>query len=76
MKSLKGELALVTGAAMGMGRSVSQLLLEEGCDVAMVDINGKELTKNVKQLKAKGNCKAYICDVSKRDAVYRLQKKS
>lgn len=75
MKSLKGELALVTGAAMGMGRSVSRLLLEEGCDVAMVDINGKELTKNVKQLKAKSNCKVYICDVSKRDAVYRLQKK-
>ncbi len=75
MKSLKGELALVTGAAMGMGRSLSELLLHEGCRVAMVDINEKELTKAVKQLQGKGECKAYICDVSKRDAVYKLQKK-
>lgn len=75
MKSLKGQLALVTGAAMGMGRSLSELLLNEGCRVAMVDINEKELKKAVKELQAKGDCRAYICDVSKRDAVYKLQKK-
>ncbi|MGQ9843202.1 MAG: SDR family NAD(P)-dependent oxidoreductase [Spirochaetota bacterium] len=75
MKSLKGQLALVTGAAMGMGRSLSELLLDEGCDVAMVDINEKELAITIKQLQAKGNCKSYMCDVSKRDAVYTLQKK-
>ncbi|MGB4268140.1 MAG: SDR family NAD(P)-dependent oxidoreductase, partial [Spirochaetota bacterium] len=61
MKSLKGQLALVTGAAMGMGRSLSELLLDEGCEVAMVDINEKELTKVVKQLQTKGKCRAYIC---------------
>lgn len=30
MKNLKGKLALVTGAAMGMGRSLSEKLLQEG----------------------------------------------
>ncbi len=45
MKDLKGKVALVTGAAMGMGRSLSEDLLREGCSVILVDVNEQELLK-------------------------------
>lgn len=36
--SLEGKTALVTGAALGLGRSFAQTLAEAGADVAIVDI--------------------------------------
>ena len=39
MKSLQDKVALVTGAAGTMGRAVGKALLEDGCKVAMVDVN-------------------------------------
>ena len=38
MKVLKNRVALVTGAAQGMGRDLSERLLNEGCRVALVDL--------------------------------------
>lgn len=75
MKNLKGKLALVTGAAMGMGRSLSEKLLQEGCRVALVDVNAGQLSRTWKDLSATGECKWYVCDVSKRTAVYGMAKK-
>lgn len=39
MKLLQGKVALVTGAAGTMGAAATQVLLEDGCKVAMVDFN-------------------------------------
>jgi 2-hydroxycyclohexanecarboxyl-CoA dehydrogenase len=39
MKGLNGKVALVTGAAGGMGRQICRRLVEEGCSVAMFDID-------------------------------------
>lgn len=39
MKGLNGKVALVTGAAGGMGRQICRRLVEEGCSVAMLDID-------------------------------------
>jgi len=40
VRQLYGKNALVTGGAMGMGRSLAELLLREGMRVAVVDIWG------------------------------------
>ena len=72
MKTLKRKIALVTGAAMGMGRSLSEDLLREECAVVLVDVNKTELAKTEKELSAIGKCISYPCDVSDRKAVYRL----
>jgi len=72
MKDLKGKVALVTGAAMGMGRSLSEDLLREGCSVILVDVNQQELSKTLADLLKIGKCASYICDISDRKAVYQL----
>ena len=75
MKELKGKVALVTGAAMGMGKALSELLMNEGCKLALIDMNEKELDNTFKEFSLKGVCKKYLCDVTDRSAVYKLAKK-
>ncbi len=69
MKSLKGRVVLVTGAAMGMGKALAASLLNEGCTVALVDINSEKLAETASELKNMGPCKAYTCNIADRSAV-------
>ncbi|MCP4219048.1 MAG: SDR family NAD(P)-dependent oxidoreductase [bacterium] len=69
MKKLAGKIAVVTGAAMGMGRELSSMLLDEGCKVALVDINREALEKTKADLSSQGDCEIYICDITQADAV-------
>ena len=39
LRSIHGSVALVTGAASGMGRATARLLAEEGAHVAVTDVN-------------------------------------
>jgi len=39
MKKLEGRVAVVTGAASGIGRATAQRLVERGCDVALADLD-------------------------------------
>ena len=73
MKVLKGELALVTGAAMGMGREIAAQLLDAGCRVAMVDINGEAVERACRALADRGECRSFACDIADRAGVQRLQ---
>jgi len=75
MTDLKGKLALVTGAAMGMGKDLSAKLLAAGCRVALVDVNAWELATTAKELSSGGECRPYTCDISDRKAVAHLAKK-
>lgn len=72
MTELRGKVAVVTGAALGMGRSLTGLLLREGCRVGMVDIRERELEEAGEELSSLGRVAAFVCDVSRRDKVYDL----
>jgi len=52
----KGQVAVVTGAASGIGLAISHRLLKEGALVALLDINGNALESQFKQYKAKAKC--------------------
>ncbi len=52
MNRVKDKVAIVTGGALGIGRSASILLAREGAKVAITDINqqeGKKLAEQIKQ---------------------------
>lgn len=51
---LKGRVALVTGAAQGIGRAISLALAEEGCNLAICDLNETKMAQTAAEIKAKG----------------------
>jgi NAD(P)-dependent dehydrogenase (short-subunit alcohol dehydrogenase family) len=63
---LKGKIALVTGAASGVGRGIAQTLAAEGASVAVnYRSSGKEAASLVAEIAAKGgDARAYQADVS------------
>ena len=46
--SLDNKVAIVTGAAKGNGKAISEALLNSGASVILVDIKKKELKQTVK----------------------------
>lgn len=60
-----GRVALVTGAAGGIGASVAELLAAEGATVGVVDLNHDAAEKVADRLRGLGGDAApYACDVS------------
>lgn len=51
---LKNRVALVTGAASGIGKAIATAFADEGTDLALCDINLENLEKVAADLKAKG----------------------
>ena len=70
--SLDGKIIIVTGAAMGMGRTHAQLLAERGAHVVVQDID-KTKAEETAQLvtKAGGKARVMACDISDTGAVAR-----
>ena len=54
MDRLKGKVALITGAGMGMGREASVLFAEEGAKIIVADIDGKAAAETVAIVEKKG----------------------
>lgn len=67
---LQGKFVAVTGAAMGMGRSISETLAREGATVAVTDIDEK-LAQQVAQeiVKNGGKAQAWRLDVTDRTQI-------
>ncbi len=68
------KVALVTGAATGIGFAVARALVQQGTAVAMCDRDGARLDSAVAQLRAEGFARAhgFVLDVGSRDAVKRV----
>src|SRR3954447_11268158 len=63
------KVALVTGAARGIGLAVAKRFLAERWHVALLDIEGELLWKSVEALAAPGHTLGLHCDVSDAKAV-------
>ena len=71
--NLEGKVALVTGAALGLGRSFAQTLAEAGADLVIADIDKDHLDETEKILKATGRkVLKILADVSSPKDVARM----
>ncbi len=52
---LKGKVALITGAAQGLGKEMANSMIQEGAVVFISDINESELKKTCNEL----SCQRY-----------------
>jgi len=63
--SLEGKIAVITGAASGIGLATSEVLAEVGATLAILDINDEAGKKAVKKIIASGGkAKYYHCNVT------------
>ena len=62
---LKGKVAMITGAAIGIGAATAVLFAQEGAEVALTDVDtvhGQETCRKIRE--AGGMCRFYEMDVS------------
>ena len=61
---LKGRRAVVTGAAQGFGRAITERFLDSGASVALWDLDADESAKAARELGARGRVLTQAVDVS------------
>ncbi|XP_057208127.1 LOW QUALITY PROTEIN: epidermal retinol dehydrogenase 2 [Triplophysa rosa] len=73
-KDVEGEIALVTGAANGIGKLIAKELGQHGATLVLWDINSEALDRTAKELLQALDVRvyAYTCDCSRRSEVYRV----
>ena len=71
--SLKGKIALVTGASYGIGFAIATGMAQAGATIVFNDINQELVDKGLRAYAEKGvPARGYVCDVTDEDAVQRL----
>ncbi|MEM1134491.1 MAG: SDR family oxidoreductase [Bacteroidota bacterium] len=74
---LKDKIAIVTGAADGIGLAICQTFTKEGAKVCMADINISKCEKEAKKIKENGGaCIAVSCDVGDTESVEKMVSKT
>lgn len=74
-KSLKDEVAFITGGAQGLGKILALKLAKEGCHVAIADVNPAHIEETVKEVQSLGvRCKGYEVDITQHLKVYEVAK--
>jgi len=77
MKDVKDKVAVVTGAASGIGRGMAQSFVHAGMKVVLSDVEEARLAATCKDLQALGaDVHAVVTDVSKPDHVSALAQQS
>ncbi len=75
-QSLKGKVALVTGAGRGIGKAVALALANEGVTVGLLARTETDLKEVVGEIEERGGKGAYVAvDISSRDEVEQAVKK-
>ena len=70
MKELKGKVAVVTGAASGIGLAMTKQFVSEGMQVVMADVEEEALAASASNVQAEGaDVLGVLCDVSDADSV-------
>jgi len=69
-RSIAGRVAIVTGAASGMGRATAKLFASEGAKVAVTDLDLAACEEVAAQCGA--NARAYALDVADNEAILRV----
>lgn len=72
---LSGKTALVTGASVGLGRTMAQLLAQEGCRLALVARREPLLQDLADEIAAQGGERPLViqCDITQHDAPTRIR---
>ena len=70
--SMRGHVAIVTGAAQGVGKGVAAALLERGAEVLLVDIQEEVLNSTTTELKAIGRVGQLVADLRDPDSAQRI----
>ena len=65
--TLEGKIAIITGAAMGLGYAEAKKFLELGAKIAICDVNPEALNKALEELSAYGEVSGYVCNVAKKE---------
>ncbi|MER2063079.1 MAG: SDR family oxidoreductase [Alkalibacterium sp.] len=75
MANLQDKVAIITGAAMGMGRETALLFAKEGAKVVVADFNEEKGKEVVEEITSDGGTAAFCkVDVSKEDQVEAMVK--
>jgi short-subunit dehydrogenase len=75
-KNVSGQLVLITGGSIGIGKAVALRLAREGCNIAIANRNHEEGQKTAIEITEKYNVRAeaFKVDVSNHDDVAKLKK--
>lgn len=77
MKTFKDRVAVITGAASGIGLAMAERFADEGMKIVLADIEEEALAKATESIQAKGvQALAVKTDVSKLDEVEALKQKA
>ena len=76
MFSLKGKVALITGASYGIGFSIAKAFANAGATIVFNDVKQEFVDKGLKAYEAEGiKAYGYVCDVTDENAVNEYIKK-
>lgn len=70
--ALNGQIAVVTGAAMGIGRAITEILLQNGAKVALIDVNestGRTLVEVLEKQFGPERVLFLCCDVESEEKI-------
>ncbi len=71
-ESLSSKVAVITGAAQGIGKEAAKALLSNGCHVALLDIQQDKITETANELRAeypKLKVESFTVDISKKNQI-------